>query len=436
MSGNDTILAGAASSFADFLAGGGWMAEPKEPHSPYAVKVGVGDSEGPSGHLVIYYSAKKGLSLVTQEVKRAEHRVPLQQAWDRFRADGTEIDVSSDTSSARSPAEADAPPATDGVQATLYVDGSYVDGRASYGYVAVHDGASVAEGSGDDVPPGWLQHHNVAGEMWAVVKALEYCAGQGWRAVTIAHDYEGLEAWATGRWRAKKPATRAYQQAVRGSEIDVQWFKVKAHTGVVWNERADALAAEALAFPTGDALGAGAEPAAPEDFLRNGFAQLAVRAADLRLSETLQRGYQLNFSVSQGGQKLGSGSLYTDAKGGLKLVLHPNLPTATADHLRALWEKRHVARTVAEGAADPLRRTRHVMGILSDYRQDRVSMRPLRDALVNDLEAVFDTMVLRPAQESALRRLSDAVASAPTPDFGAIVADVERAASLLRKVTQ
>ena len=444
MSENVSVLAGAASNFAAFLAEEGWVAEPREPHSPYAVKVVVGDGDGVSGALVIYHSEKKGYSLVTQEVRREEHRAPLQQAWERFQAGGVGSPAAGDSDArgvsgprgGRSPEEPTLSPAGVDIQATLFVDGSYVEGRASYGYVVVARGEAVAEASGDDVPPGWLQHNNVAGEMWAVVKALEYCAGRGWEAVVIAHDYEGLEAWATGRWRAQKPATRAYQQAVRDSDIEIQWVKVKAHTGVVWNERADALAAGALAaHPPGRQVASGSSAASPGDFLTGGLARLAALDAGLRFSETLRRDYQVNFDVLDGGRKLGGGTLYTDAKGGLKLFLQPNLPTATADRLRGLWEQRHVVGAEAEGATDPFRKTRHVAGVLGDYREERVSMGPLRDAFVDDLEALCATKGLDPMQAAALRRISAGVGSASDPSYDAIVADVERAASILRGTT-
>jgi ribonuclease HI len=62
--------------------------------------------------------------------------------------------------------------------------------------------------------------------------------------VTLYFDYQGLESWATGAWRAKLPFTQLYAQTVNTSGITIHWSKVKAHSGNPENEIVDQLAKE------------------------------------------------------------------------------------------------------------------------------------------------------------------------------------------------
>jgi ribonuclease HI len=63
--------------------------------------------------------------------------------------------------------------------------------------------------------------------------------------MTIYYDYQGLESWATGAWRAKLPFTQAYANAVKESGITIHWVKVRAHSGNPENDIVDQLAKEA-----------------------------------------------------------------------------------------------------------------------------------------------------------------------------------------------
>ncbi len=131
----------------------------------------------------------------------------------------------------------------------IWVDGSYVrDGdRAAcgWGLVIVQDGEEVFRDAGSVVDKGFERQWNIAGEVTAVLKALEWCREKGVERATIHYDYEGLARWPLGEWKARNAHTEAYARAVRGSGIDIEWRKVRAHSGEPRNEVVDRLAREA-----------------------------------------------------------------------------------------------------------------------------------------------------------------------------------------------
>ncbi|WBW50084.1 ribonuclease H family protein [Peptoniphilus equinus] len=129
-----------------------------------------------------------------------------------------------------------------------YVDGSYrlSDSTFSYGYVLT-DGTIIIEEGSKRFSDADASLRNVAGEIRGAMRAMERAIELGYRKLYLHYDYKGIEAWATGDWRANKTATKAYRdsyQALKGRLV-VEFIKVEAHTGVALNERADVLAKEA-----------------------------------------------------------------------------------------------------------------------------------------------------------------------------------------------
>ncbi len=134
-------------------------------------------------------------------------------------------------------------------QIAIWVDGSCFpqeDGslHIGWGLLVKQDGEEVYRDKGNDIPPEAVEHRNVAGEIFGIMKALEWCQAQGIAEVTLYFDYQGLESWATGAWRAKLPFTQLYAQTVNASGITIHWSKVKAHSGNPENEIVDQLAKE------------------------------------------------------------------------------------------------------------------------------------------------------------------------------------------------
>lgn len=141
------------------------------------------------------------------------------------------------------------PPGEDGLAA--YVDGSFDSsvGRYAFGCILlVPDGREIRiSGSGDN--PESLAIRNVAGEMLGAMHAVKWAAGNGFDALKIYYDYEGIEKWARGLWKAKNPLTQKYAQYMmknNRTRVRVSFQKVAAHTGDFYNEEADKLARSAL----------------------------------------------------------------------------------------------------------------------------------------------------------------------------------------------
>ncbi len=131
----------------------------------------------------------------------------------------------------------------------IWVDGSCFpqsDGalRIGWGLMVKQNGKEVYRAKGRDIPPEAVEHRNVAGEIFGILKALEWCQEQGIAEVRIYFDYQGLESWATGAWRAKLPFTQLYAQTVQTSGVTIHWIKVKAHSGIPENDIVDQLAKE------------------------------------------------------------------------------------------------------------------------------------------------------------------------------------------------
>ncbi|MBQ0104615.1 MAG: hypothetical protein KBT47_01090 [Armatimonadetes bacterium] len=131
-----------------------------------------------------------------------------------------------------------------------WVDGSYREkGKtkiAGWAFVVVDNDEPEFEDFGNDIPAEYMEHRNVAGEIFAVMNLLQFCMENEETEVTIHYDYEGLEKWAVGEWKTNKELTKQYKNFVRGCGMDITWKKVAGHSGEKWNEYADSLAKNAL----------------------------------------------------------------------------------------------------------------------------------------------------------------------------------------------
>lgn len=131
-----------------------------------------------------------------------------------------------------------------------YVDGSFEPSIPKYSFGCVFilsDGRIYVEfGNGDN--PQSLQHRNVTGEMLGAMFAVKTAMMNGFEAVEICYDYQGIEKWVTGEWRSKTELTQKYTTAMRewSKSIQITFTKVAAHTNIKYNELADKLAKRGL----------------------------------------------------------------------------------------------------------------------------------------------------------------------------------------------
>ena len=131
-----------------------------------------------------------------------------------------------------------------------YVDGSFNIKTKEYGYgcVLIDGGQVVKEVYGKGSHEDYVTMRNVAGEIFGSEVAIQYAIKHQYQAIYIYYDYEGIQKWADGLWKANKVGTQRYQALIKEfrKKIDVQFIKVLAHSGDFYNERADKLAKKAV----------------------------------------------------------------------------------------------------------------------------------------------------------------------------------------------
>ena len=140
-------------------------------------------------------------------------------------------------------------PVSTDTRLVAYVDGSFSDEQAKYGYgcaLILPEEVVTLNGCGDD--PEYMKMRNVAGEILGSEQAVLWAVEHGYREVVIYYDYEGIEKWANDIWKANKAGTIRYKEfiAEKRKEITISFQKVAAHTGVTYNEMADRLAKKAV----------------------------------------------------------------------------------------------------------------------------------------------------------------------------------------------
>ena len=425
MTNTEAKLVTASEAFTSLLIQDGWEAVPVSPKG-YQVKVRMTRDGVPVGSAVIYHSAKKGYSFVVSELKSPDAVEAATRAWNQIQGGGN--------------GQAESAPSFNrqnmrGV--IVYVDGSYRQdaagaGTATYGLVALRDGRVIHEDAGVVESASWTELRNVAGEMRAVMEALTWAEKIGEGEIAIAYDYQGLESWATGAWRANNPATRSYREVVGESPVRVSpWVKVAAHTGDRWNDRADALAKSALPSDGEDSDVARQRKL---DDLANAYVRIreAATEAGYVLAITLDREDQLKFSIASAGTDMGSGQLFT-TKNGPSLKLHECRDRGAQAVLRDVWDRRHVQSHVSGSTAPSpgaeLARTVHVLSALAPYRTCRVNIAPLREALRSDLIEAADSAPSAEARKE-IQELATAQASRELT-WATIEKDIETARTIL-----
>lgn len=133
---------------------------------------------------------------------------------------------------------------------TAFVDGSFEVsvGRYGFGCVILQPGKEPLEyyGSGNKEESAALR--NVTGEMLGAMFAVKWAMSHGYKDVLICYDYEGIEKWAIGVWKAKTELTSKYAAAMKewAESIRISFKKIAAHTGNRYNELADQLAKRAI----------------------------------------------------------------------------------------------------------------------------------------------------------------------------------------------
>ena len=181
------------------------------------------------GNVILYYKKNGNFTLGVQELKDKRFNAQIQAYWNGKAALPSVIPDITEQTSIPEP-----------TQLRAYVDGSYVDGKTGYGAIIVDGGDEVGRFSGIvEEADGTRQ---VAGELQATMAVLTWCLDHQVSEIGIYYDYEGIEKWASGVWRAKQALTQAYVNFLRQCPVKIRWSKVESHSGDYWNDIADQLA--------------------------------------------------------------------------------------------------------------------------------------------------------------------------------------------------
>lgn len=123
-----------------------------------------------------------------------------------------------------------------------YTDGSYRDGtKIGWAGVIVKGSNLITTLQGSLTNPELLPLRQIPGELKAAMEAVKWAKITGVKIV-IHYDYEGVEKWVTGEWKAKNSITKSYVEWMTQHRAIYSFVKVKAHSGDRWNEMADSAA--------------------------------------------------------------------------------------------------------------------------------------------------------------------------------------------------
>lgn len=129
-----------------------------------------------------------------------------------------------------------------------YVDGSFSNSlqETGYGAVILYNGEIKHTISGKSKK--YIDMRNVAGELFATGMAAKWAVDNGYKEITIHHDYTGISAWAKGEWKTKQEGTINYKNYIESlkEQIEIKFIKVKSHSGDLYNDMADELAKKAI----------------------------------------------------------------------------------------------------------------------------------------------------------------------------------------------
>lgn len=134
-------------------------------------------------------------------------------------------------------------------KAVAYVDGSFNihTNEFACGVVILHDNKETRLSMKFENPV-MAKLRNVAGEIKGALMAIDWALRNDVKSIDIYYDYQGIGAWPDGQWQANVPETQAYVYEIAKArmKMEIDFVKVKGHSGNKYNDVADRLAKDAL----------------------------------------------------------------------------------------------------------------------------------------------------------------------------------------------
>jgi len=227
----------------------------------------------------------------------------------------------------------------------IYVDGSFINGATGYGAVVLENGKVVDQLSGAVDASEVNETRQVAGELVAVKKALNWCCEHSVDEVSIYYDYLGIEKWATRQWKTNQPLTKDYARFVGECPIKIHWHKVDSHTGNRWNDRADALAKQGAGSrqsAVGEADSVNEVISKTESWIQF----LMLRGIDARFDRVYNEQFARVYIMQQD-TTVGTFDLYNTRKKRFSTHVHSFRDKDLKLRIETLWTEFHTSESIA-----------------------------------------------------------------------------------------
>ena len=141
-------------------------------------------------------------------------------------------------------------PRLNGGRVVAFTDGSYDDVVKAYGsgvLIFLPDGSNKEISiSGNDRD--FVQERNIAGEVMAVLNAIDWALNNGYDKITIFYDLQNIGGWAKDNWKTNTNCSKTFKKYLveKKNFIDIEFVKVKGHSNNIYNNKADELAKSAI----------------------------------------------------------------------------------------------------------------------------------------------------------------------------------------------
>ncbi|MDR1401258.1 MAG: reverse transcriptase-like protein [Endomicrobium sp.] len=188
----------------------------------YSVKITIFTNNKSCGNILIYYKPTRNTYSIKKQLYNSEIDTTIDLAWDKINYFGT-YSAESNVYEA-------------------FVDGSYIAGITGYGTIIYLGNEIKAEISGTISN---TQFRQFGGELRSVIEAVKWCQNNNVKKVRINYDYQGIEKFVSGKWKAKNILSKEYVDFILKTKIEIEWRHIKSHTGNPKNDKADFLAQKA-----------------------------------------------------------------------------------------------------------------------------------------------------------------------------------------------